>query len=127
MNIQIQTILFAIVVIYILYTLSKSKELKVSCTVLQDDPTCTMYNHRDINSKCSAMCKLKYPDSSYNNTHTFENNTHTCDCVNKENFTSLQNFDTPILGTQVTDDSLFSNRNYVEKQEYNRLNSLIFG
>jgi len=88
-----------------------------------------MYNSRDIYSKCSAMCIHKYPKSIYNDTYELKDNMHVCECKIKEEFTPIKQstINNPILGKEIKNDSLFSDRNYVEKTQSDRLSSLIFG
>lgn len=85
----------------------------VSCNI--NTPSCKMYNNRDIVSKCSSMCKLT--GSMYNNIHTFKDNIHTCGCeiLETEHFTQEHN------------DDDHDDRDSIEQQRYNKLNSLIFG
>lgn len=98
--------------------------LSVSCN--SNDISCKMYNHRDIFAKCNYLCINKYPNSIYNeDTHSIKNNIHSCQCKLIDEFTSIKNYDTPILGKTINNDT--NNRDNIEKIQYDRLDSLIFG
>ena len=120
--------------VYTLYTLYKNtnlpSKLTVSCEISDKNPSCKMYNNRDKSSKCNSLCKLKYQNSVYNNHHSFKNNIHTCECIIPvEKFVDIEDSvkNTPILGDYIPTDTLLTDRNYLENQEYKRLNTLIFG
>jgi hypothetical protein len=136
MDISIQTIILTLLAFYIIYIITKKNNNNIIYTVScnEEDISCKMYNHRDITSKCTAMCHIKFPDSDFNDNHTFKDNIHACECVpktdktdNVEKFVPMKDFDTPILGEHVGTDVLFSDRNYTEKQNHDRFSSLIFG
>jgi hypothetical protein len=98
----------------------------VSCDEESDD-LCKMYNQRDIQSKCSAMCIKNNPNHVFTGTHRKEGNKHVCECeLPKENFTTV-NENPDILPDVVPSDVKFSDRNYLEKEQEKRFNKLIFG
>lgn len=130
MTVQLILILISLYIIYNIYNTIKPKTIAY-CKVSNSNPSCKMYNSRDINTKCSAMCVLEHPESSYNGKYELKGDIHICECKtkNKEKFMSIKQstINKPILGEKIKSDSLFSNRNYVEKVQGDRLKSLIFG
>lgn len=119
-------ILLAIILLYFIFE-SKSNNSVPKETVACDenlDNSCKMYNTRDVNSKCTSMCILKY-QQSFNGNHTVSDKIHTCDCT-LESFTQIESPDS-FLPSVIPDDKLFSNRDYVQNQEESRYNKLIFG
>lgn len=94
------------------------------------EQSCKMYNTRDINSKCTGMCMSKY-NTQFSGHHIKKDNIHTCECGNdvSEKFTESEQtlYDVEILPEIIPDDKKFSNRDYVQNQEENRYNKLIFG
>lgn len=103
----------------------KGKKYNVSCDEKLQN-SCMMYNFRDINSKCTSMCMLKYK-SSFSGNHIKKNSVNICECnTNLEQFSDIKANDV-ILPQIVPDDKSFSDRNYVQNQEENRYNKLIFG
>lgn len=127
-------ILLLIVIAYYYYFFNNPKPVVTSVTVRcnsESDDACKMYNQRDIQSKCTAMCIKENPKLIFNGKYVKENDDHVCGCeIPTEKFTlDFTNFgDNPdILPDVVPDDSKFSNRNYLEKTEEERYHSLIFG
>lgn len=120
-------IILSIILIYFIYKssteTSQSSSMLAICNENTDDK-CKMYNNRDINSKCTSMCILKY-QTSFNGNHMVKNKIHTCEC-NLENYSNIDS-ETSFLPSTIPDDKLFSNRNYVQSQEESRYNKLIFG
>ena len=119
-------IILSIILIYFIFksnTETKKSSMLVMCDENIDDK-CKMYNSRDINSKCTSMCILKY-QTSFNGNHIVKDKNHTCEC-NLENYSNIDS-DTSFLPSTIPDDKLFSNRNYVQSQEESRYNKLIFG
>lgn len=102
----------------------------VKCNMDSDD-SCKMYNHRDIQSKCSSMCIKQNPKYIFTGKHAQVNNEHVCECDYPDekftlDFTNIN--ETPdILPDVVPSDVKFSDRNYLEKEQEKRYGSLIFG
>lgn len=118
-------ILLAIILLYFVFTPKSNNVTKETVTCNENlDDSCKMYNARDVNSKCTSMCILKY-QQSFNGNHTVTDKIHTCDCT-LEHFTQIESPDS-FLPSVIPDDKLFSNRDYVQNQEESRYNKLIFG
>ena len=114
-----------ILLLFILFKLFKSnKYTYVTCK------SCKAYNHRDNYSTCNALCKLNNPNSivqSYSNNNY--SNTTTCGCTSNktsEQFANITDLN-PILPTEIPNDNLYSNQDYVQQQNELRLKKLIFG
>lgn len=125
-------VIFSIIIAFIVYNTiytNKKNTTKYTVTCDSKDISCKMYNHLDIDSKCTSMCLKKYPNSTFDGNHTeLPDGSHKCECTpEKEQFISIGDFDKPILGNTIQTDLLFSNRNYVEKVQKDRLQKLIFG
>jgi len=91
-----------------------------------------MYNHKDISTTCTALCKLKNDKSLFTNEYSKKNGIYSCECVNDiidKNVEHLSNIKdiVPILPQEIPTDILYSDRNYVEQQNESRLKKLIFG
>lgn len=129
MGINTPTVIFVLFACYMMhkYFHQPVRKLFVTCDSTSDT-SCKMYNVRDINSKCSSMCHLKYPDSVFTGNHHKTGETHTCVCSDTiEPLLLLDDNNHSILGAKVQEDSLFTDRNYVENTEHDRLQRLIFG
>ena len=99
------------ILIYIIYILFfNNNAYLVSCN--SDNPSCKMYNHRDITSKCNSMCSVKNPNYIFNDNHTYKNGIHTCECIVKETFINERKI---------------KDQDQTEKFEEQRLHTLIFG
>lgn len=125
-------ILLLIVIAY--YYFNREKPLPTSFTVRcnsESDDSCKMYNQRDVQSKCEAMCIKENPLSRFSGEYSKQGNDHVCECeLPKEKFTlDFTNFGEhpDVLPDIVPDDSKFSNRDYLEKTEEARYHNLIFG
>jgi hypothetical protein len=123
-------IVFGLVYYFLIYKNSDLTKKTVSCNS-DIDVSCKMYNSRDIKSKCSSMCSKENPKYIFTGEYNKKYNEHTCGCeIPKEQFTLdyTDAHETPdILPDTVPDDSKFSNRDYLEKEQENRYNKLIFG
>jgi hypothetical protein len=124
-------ILIATIVYYILNNVTNNERNSiVKCNNKLDD-SCKMYNHRDINSKCSSMCLQQDSKYIFTGQHKQVNNKHICECdYRKEKFTldfTNINENPDILPDIVPNDIKFSDRNYLEKEQEKRYNGLIFG
>jgi len=104
----------------------ETKNISVSC----NDETsidCKMYNHRDIQTKCSALCKKKDQQYIFSGKYMKKKNVHMCECeLEGEAFVNT-NEHPDILPDVIPDDSRFSNRDYSEQENAKRYNKLIFG
>lgn len=127
-------LLFILILIKLLeFITSRSKQTisTVSCDS-KKDMLCKMYNHKDISTTCTALCKLKDDKSSFTNKYSKKNGIYSCECTNKiidKNVEHLSNIKdiVPILPQEIPTDILYSDRNYVEQQNESRLKKLIFG
>lgn len=123
-------IVILLILAFLYFFVFNKSSFTVKCNSDEDD-TCKMYNQRDIQSKCTSMCIKLNPKYIFNGQYKKENNEHACGCIESpEQFTlDFTNVgDNPdILPDIVPDDSKFSNRNYLEKEEEKRYHSLIFG
>lgn len=119
-----------LIAIVLYFFMNQTGKVTTKCNQDEDD-TCKMYNQRDIQSKCSSMCVKLNPNYTFTGTYYKEDNEHVCECdTSTEKFTlDFTNFgeNPDILPDIVPDDSKFSNRDYLEKEEENRYNKLIFG
>ena len=119
-----------LLILAFLYFFVFKTSFTVKCNSDSDD-TCKMYNQRDIQSKCTSMCTKLNPKYVFNGQYKKEDKDHICGCIESpEQFTlDFTNVgDNPdILPDIVPDDSKFSNRDYLEKEEEKRYNKLIFG
>jgi hypothetical protein len=96
-----------------------------------------MYNHTDIYSKCSALCKAKNINSQFKlgNVHSQMYNIHSCECTlssesSKESSkeTNKQSIKEQFGNNNNNDNNInYSDRNYIEQQNESRLKKLIFG
>ena len=82
MTVQLILILISLYIIYNIYNTIKPKTIAY-CKVSNSNPSCKMYNSRDINTKCSAMCVLEHPESSYNGKYELKGDIHICECKTK--------------------------------------------
>lgn len=119
-----------LILAFVYFFVFNKQSLTVKCNSDEDD-TCKMYNQRDIQSKCNSMCSKLNPKYVFNGQYIKEDNEHICGCAKSPeqftlDFTNVgENPD--ILPDIVPDDSKFSNRDYLEKEEEKRYNKLIFG
>lgn len=96
------------------------------------DVSCKMYNHRDINSKCTSLCQSR-PQGPllFNGNHTAVGGIHTCECAPAvEHFTlDFSNITTNIQPLQdpLPTDAKYNDRNVLEQHQQDRLKNLIFG
>jgi hypothetical protein len=90
-----------------------------------------MYNHRDINSKCTNLCKAENPNLIFTGNLQENNDAYICECnYSTEPFTlDFTNIgeNPDILPDIIPDDTKFSDRNYLEDVQQKRYHSLIFG
>lgn len=111
--------------------IKQSQTTTVSCNS-ETDIYCKMYNLRDIQSKCERMCMTQDEKYVFSGEFNQKDNENICGCeipiknTPTEEFTNLdENVD--ILPDIIPDDSKFSNRDFLEKEQENRFNKLIFG
>lgn len=124
-------ILLALIYYFVIYKKSSVvQDNTVSCDEESDD-LCKMYNQRDIQTKCSAMCTKKSPKHIFAGKYKKEGSEHVCECeLSQEKFTlDFSNFgeNPDVIPDTIPDDSKFSNRNYLEQEQEKRFNKLIFG
>lgn len=123
-------IVILLILAFLYFFIFNKTSLTVKCNSDEDD-TCKMYNQRDIQSKCTSMCAKVNPRYIFNGEYKKAENEHICGCEESpEQFTlDFTNFgeNPDILPDVVPDDSKFSNRDYLEKEEENRYHKLIFG
>lgn len=104
---------------------------KLTCDESKDI-SCRMYNHRDINSKCTSLCQSR-PQGPllFNGNHTAVGGIHTCECAPIiEHFTlDFSNINTNIQTLQdpLPSDAKYNDRNVLEQHQQDRLKNLIFG
>ena len=112
---------------YFYYTSQKSDIFIASCNSSEDDG-CKMYNARDINSKCQALCLEKDTNSEFTGEYVKDKDNHHCECKikPKESFTQVGN-NQDILPDKVPTDAAFSDRGYTEKTQEDRYKKLQFG
>jgi hypothetical protein len=92
------------------------------------DISCKMYNHRDINSKCTTLCSLKGELMKFNGNHRVEDGVHTCECKEIPIVEMFSDVDTSNIKLEgVKTDERFNDRDILEKHEQKRLQNLIFG
>lgn len=119
-----------LLVLAVLYFFIFNTSRTVKCNSDEDD-SCKMYNQRDIMTKCTSMCTKLNPKYIFNGQYKAEGNEHICGCEQSpEKFTldfTKVGENPDILPDIIPDDSKFSNRDYLEKEEERRYNSLIFG
>ena len=109
-------------------------KLTAKCNSLTD-LSCKLYTNVDIKSKCKTLCSNEYPNTVFNGNHNVDGGgIHTCECVPSNSieqftldFTPIKQFKDLTLENPTPNDSLFSDRNYVEKHQESRYNNLIFG
>lgn len=104
---------------------------KVTCDESKDI-SCRMYNHVDVNSKCSSLCQL-CPQGPllFNGNHTAIGGINTCECIPAiEHFTlDFSNINSKFQALQdpLPTDIKYNNRNVLGQHEENRFKHLIFG
>ncbi len=123
-------LLFTITLIILLcILLSKNNNTFIVSCNSKTDNLCKMYNHKDISSTCSALCKSKVDNALFINEYSKKNNIYSCTCSTIQHVEHLSNIKdiTNILPQEIPTDVLYSDRNYVEQQNESRLKKLIFG
>jgi hypothetical protein len=104
---------------------------KLTCDESKDI-SCRIYNHRDINSKCTSLCQ-SHPQGPllFNANHTAVGGIHTCECIPiVEHFTlDFSNITSNVQTLQdpLPSDNKYNDRNVLEQHEQDRLKNLIFG
>lgn len=93
--------LILIIIMYLLHISTSTHHTTPSRFVTCDsttDSSCKLYNHRDINSKCSSLCLIKNKNFIFSGNHIEENNIHSCECkyTTKESFNNLNTIPIPI-------------------------------
>lgn len=124
-------IIFIIIIAIIYYKMFMyPKNFIAKCNSDSND-SCKMYNQRDIQSKCEYMCKTLNPKFIFSGKHSQNDNEHICECEERSekftlDFTPIKEHQ-DILPDKIPNDSKFSDRNYLEKEEEQRYRNLIFG
>lgn len=122
-------LIIILLVILILFLFLYKKTVLKRCK--KSDIECIMYNHRDINSKCTRLCQEYDSNLIFTGNLQQDDDEYICECnYAKEPFTlDFTNVgeNPDILPDVVPDDMKFSDRNYAESVQEKRYNSLIFG
>jgi hypothetical protein len=118
MDIQFGLIIIILIIILSILYKNKNKNERILKICRKDDLQCRMYNHRDINTKCTRLCKEENLKFNFTGNLQENNNEYICECVYIQepftlDFTNVgQNPD--ILPDTIPDDTKLLDRNYLE-------------